>query len=202
MGKNVMRTSINPAARVFATISQGPRTLKGNLKAGKDFRETKRQEHGAALAAWKAARGANVGGTTVALSHSASLVAEEEVMVQGGSQHEAQIMLLMQQYNSDLTSLRDELRAATAASAASFAAAEAMREEAAEAENTRREERYKMKQASREQSAKAEDERARRKAAENAEALRLSQEEKAADLSRRARERERKTQLTKRKGIV
>jgi hypothetical protein len=185
MGKNVMRTSINPAARVFATISQGARTLKGNLKAGKDFKESKRQEHGAALTAWKAARGANVGGAMAVLSRSASTVAE---IVQGGSQQEAQIMLLMQQYNSDLTSLRDELRAATAASAASFAAAEAMREEAAEAENTRREERYKMKQASREQSAKAEDERARREAAENAEALRLSQEEKAADLSRRARE--------------
>ena len=72
MGKNVMRTSINPAARVFATISQGVRTLKGNLKADKDFRESKKQEeHGAALAAWKAARGSNVGGAMVVLSRSA-----------------------------------------------------------------------------------------------------------------------------------
>ena len=189
MGKNVMRTSINPAARVFATISQGVRTLKGNLKAGKDYRESKRQEHGAALASWKAARGTNGGGMMAVVPHAPLVAAEGGAMVHGGRQYEAQIVTLMQQYSSDLASLRGELRAATAASAASFAAAEALREEAAEAENTRREEKHKMKQAIREQKDKAEEERVQREAAEKVEVLRLSQEEKAADSSRREKER-------------
>jgi hypothetical protein len=199
MGKNVMRVSINPAARVFDSISHGSRTLKCNLRPGRDFKESKRQEHGAALTAWKAARIGNVSALTVALPRSVEMV-PAALPLQGGSAHDMQMMVLMQQYSNEIASLRNEIRAAAVASAASiaaaaaasmasFAEAAATAETAAEADTLRRGEILKAKQARRERLASEEAGRAAKEDAEKEEALRLHNEREAEEERRRKRER-------------
>ena len=65
MGTSLIKVNINPGAHTFEEIALSNTSLRVNTKVGQAYRASKRQEHGNALAAWRAARQAHAGGGIV-----------------------------------------------------------------------------------------------------------------------------------------
>jgi hypothetical protein len=197
MGTNLIRVNINPAAFTFSEVALSSVSLRTNLKVGNDYRDSKRQEHGAALSAWNAkpaVKGSVLSQTTMAHTQGNMVVRVESSDISN------QQVELFQRTMSEVALMREELRASNELNKALQAAAvlrELARDEAAaardEANETakalRREEKIKIRQ---EKAAKqVADALLLREeaAADKAEGLRLAGEVKAAEDARHERER-------------
>jgi hypothetical protein len=207
MGTSLIKVNINPGAHTFEEIALSNTSLRVNTKVGQAYRASKRQEHGNALAAWRAARQAHAGGGIVMFG------AEErfEVGAMANSAINEQVSMLvareLQPQLAELKRLGDALREASA-QAADNEAARRLREEERDAlaesnekerrqreeseradRTTRREEKEKARQEEAARRSEAELVESAARAEREGKLLRLDEERQLNDEARHDRER-------------